>query len=106
MKQKKKFSKKVEDFTCEVCGQKVKGSGYTDHCPHCLFSKHVDLFPGDRKAKCKGLMEPIGVIKRKGKWQILYRCQKCGHERFNKIAPEDNQEEIAELSRHFVSDRR
>jgi len=40
----RKFSKKVENFTCEACGNKVKGSGYTDHCPNCLYSKHVDVF--------------------------------------------------------------
>lgn len=97
--QQKKFIKRTEDFVCEVCGTKVKGTGYTDHCPSCLFSKHVDVFPGDRKIKCGGLMEPIGATKRKGKWQILYCCQKCGHKRFNKIAPEDNKEKIAKLSR-------
>lgn len=97
--QQKKFIKRTEDFVCEVCGTKVKGTGYTDHCPSCLFSKHVDVFPGDRKIKCGGLMEPIGATKRKGKWQMLYCCQKCGHKRFNKIAPEDNKEKIAKLSR-------
>jgi len=94
----KKFTKKIEDFTCEVCGTKVKGTGYTDHCPNCLFGKHVDVFPGDRKEDCNGLMEPIGVTKRKGKWQILYRCQKCGYQRLNKASPEDNKKEIIKLS--------
>jgi hypothetical protein len=48
-------------------------------------------------------MEPIGINKRKGKWQILYRCQKCGYERLNKIAPKDNQEKIAKLSSHPIN---
>jgi len=104
MQKQKKFIKRTEDFVCEVCKTKVKGTGYTDHCPSCLFSKHVDIFPGDRKIKCGGIMEPIGATKRKGKWQILYRCQKCGYKRFNKIAPEDNKEKIAELSQHPVED--
>lgn len=94
----KKFIRKIEDFTCEFCGKKVKGSGYTDHCPYCLFSKHVDLFPGDRKAKCKGLMEPLGVMKQKGKWRIYYRCLKCGRKRFNKVDSKDNWKMITALS--------
>ena len=42
------FTRKVEDFTCEHCGREVHGNGYTNHCPHCLHSKHVDVNPGDR----------------------------------------------------------
>jgi hypothetical protein len=64
----KKFTKRIEDFTCEVCGAKVKGTGFTDHCPQCLVTgKHVDVFPGDRKAACGGLMKPSGSITAKGK---------------------------------------
>ena len=92
------FAKTVEDFVCEICGTKVKGTGYTDHCPNCLTSKHVDINPGDRMAKCGGLMEPIGLIKKKGKFQIKYRCQKCNYEKFNQAAPEDNQNKITQLS--------
>jgi len=98
MKNKKAFIKRVENFTCEVCGSRVKGNGYTDHCPNCLWSKHVDISPGDRRSSCQGLMEPLAVTKRNGEWQIFYRCQKCGYERFNKIAPEDNLDEIIRLS--------
>ncbi|MEK7061411.1 MAG: RNHCP domain-containing protein, partial [Patescibacteria group bacterium] len=43
------FVKKIEDFVCKVCGTKVKGTGYTNHCPNCLYSLHVDEeVPGDR----------------------------------------------------------
>jgi len=98
MIKQKRFTKRIEDFTCKICGEKVKGRGYTDHCPYCLFSQHVDVFPGDRQAACGGLMTPIGITKRKGKEQILYRCQQCGYQRFNKVAPEDNREKIIQLS--------
>ena len=57
----KRFTRTIENFTCGICGTEVKGSGYTDHCPKCLWSEHVDIFPGDRKAECGGLMEPIGT---------------------------------------------
>ena len=61
----KKFNMIDEDFICENCGNKVKKLGYTarDHCPYCLYSKHLDINPGDRENTCKGLMRPIGIEK-------------------------------------------
>ena len=32
--------KNKEDFICENCGAFVVGTGYTSHCPQCLWSKH------------------------------------------------------------------
>lgn len=84
-----KFIKRKEDFVCAVCGRKVKGDGYTDHCPFCLWSKHVDIFPGDRQEECGGLMEPMGIEKKKGQWRLLYRCQKCSYQRWNKATKND-----------------
>jgi len=86
----KRFTKKKENFVCVVCGRKVSGDGYTDHCPYCLWSKHVDIFPGDREANCGGLMEPVETEMRKGEWRILYRCQECGYQHWNKAAKNDN----------------
>jgi len=95
--QKKKFQKRIEDFVCEKCGAFVKGTGYTDHCPECLWSKHVDVNPGDREAECGGLMEPIGVEVKGGEYIIHYQCQKCGYKFRVKARPEDNFEEILKL---------
>ena len=66
----KKFSRCKEDFVCENCGEKVSGDGYTNHCPVCLCSKHVDINPGDRQNECMGLMETIEV-EEKGKEYII-----------------------------------
>ena len=54
-----------ESFECENCGKNVSKSAYTarDHCPFCLYSKHVDINPGDRNNKCLGLLKPIGIEK-------------------------------------------
>jgi len=92
------FQKRVEDFVCEKCGKKVKGTGYTDHCPDCLWSKHTDIAPGDRKADCRGLMEPVGVIVKSDKYIIYYQCLKCDFKHRVKSAPEDNFEEILKLA--------
>jgi len=96
--QGKKFQKRIENFVCEKCQTFVKGTGYTDHCPNCLWSRHVDINPGDRKAKCDGLMEPIGAEIKGGGYVIHYRCQKCGHKFKVKAAPNDNFEEILRLA--------
>ena len=73
----KKFQRTIEDFVCGNCGAKVKGNGYTNHCPVCLWSKHVDIHPGDRAEACGGLMEPIAVDLEREGYRITYRCQKC-----------------------------
>ncbi|WP_420871372.1 RNHCP domain-containing protein [Lysinibacillus xylanilyticus] len=39
----------------------LTNGSFRNHCPKCLFSKHVDTVPGDRASTCKGLMRPIGV---------------------------------------------
>ena len=98
MIQGKKFIRKKENFVCDVCGKLVKGTGYTDHCPFCLWSKHVDIFPGDRKSDCHGLMKPVSVDQKNSKWRIKYHCQVCGYERENKTQKEDNFEKIIELT--------
>lgn len=94
-----KFQKKIEDFTCEICGNTIKGSGYTDHCPYCLWGKHVDIYPGDRKSDCKGLMEPISVEIKNGKNTICYTCRKCGKSYRVKTSPTDNIDLLIELSK-------
>lgn len=85
----KKFQKNKEDFTCEKCGFAVIGNGYTNHCPKCLWSKHVDVNPGDRADNCGGLMKPISLVMEKGKFILTHQCQKCGYEKRNKAADND-----------------
>ena len=74
----KLFQKKVEDFRCEKCGEKIIGGGYTNHCTKCLWSKHMDVNPGDRAADCGGMMEPILVEGIVDKYMITQKCKKCG----------------------------
>lgn len=95
----KKFQKKVEDFTCEKCGNFVAGGGYTNHCPKCLWSKHVDVNPGDREEKCGGMMKPVGAILIGGEYSINHQCEKCGFERKNKMSPKDSFDELIKISK-------
>ena len=98
----KKFQKRVENFTCEVCKYEAIGSGYTNHCPNCLWSKHVDISPGDRENSCQGLMKPIGLDQKSGKFIIIHRCQKCGEIKRNKVSPKDNQQVLRELVKQAI----
>jgi len=94
----KHFLKKVENFTCEHCGAKVVGTGYTNHCPKCLYSKHVDLeVPGDRASICSGLMKPIAVTVKANAKILTHQCLKCGKIIRNKVAPEDSFEGMLKL---------
>jgi hypothetical protein len=86
----KKFQKKQEDFTCEHCGHEVKGTGYTNHCPACLWSKHVDINPGDRAATCQGMMRPIRVELEKKEYILTHECVTCGHNKRNKMSLDDD----------------
>ena len=49
--EQKRFVKNDSGFVCSHCGKKVEPLGYTsrNHCPFCLWSRHVDIFPGDRE---------------------------------------------------------
>ncbi len=96
----KKFNMIDEKFICENCGKEVQKLGYTarDHCPYCLYSKHLDINPGDRQNKCKGLMKPIGIEKFKNSYKIIYSCSKCKEIHKNIMAIDDNFNKIIELS--------
>lgn len=85
-----KFIKNKEDFVCLNCRQEVSGDGYTNHCPACLWSRHVDVFPGDRKENCWGLMEPIQLERKGNGFIIVHRCLNCGLERGNKTGADDD----------------
>ncbi len=102
----KKFQKKKEDFVCEKCKKSVKGDGFTDHCPQCLWSKHVDINPGDRSSSCKGMMEPEGVKKEGEKYFIYYKCQNCGFKHRVKVTKEDDFEKIIEISKKVFKNGR
>lgn len=91
---------KDENFVCDNCGYTVEKLGYTarDHCPRCLYSKHVDVLPGDRKNSCLGLLEPTGIEKFKNSYKIIYKCQKCGQKHKNVVANDDDVDLIIYLS--------
>ena len=96
----KTFYELDEGFICENCHKKVTPLIYSsrDHCPFCLYSKHVDNNPGDRNNPCQGLLKPIGIEKYKDTYKILYQCEKCKKMHKNTMAKDDDMNEIIKIS--------
>lgn len=96
----KRFNMIDENFICDHCRKEVSALEYSarDHCPFCLYSKHLDIFPGDRANKCQSLMEPIGIEKFKDTYKIIYKCTKCNEIHKNICANDDDFNKIIELS--------
>lgn len=98
----------TETFVCSHCGRTVTpqgaGSDHRNHCPYCLFSKHLDITPGDREADCGGSMEPIAVwVRKNGEWAVIHRCKICGTLCSNRIAADDNPMKLMSLAMRPVS---
>jgi len=90
-------------FVCRYCGRAVTpdpiGSGHRNHCPYCLRSLHLDIFPGNRASNCQGIMEPVAIsVRRDKEWVIIHRCNDCGALRENRIAGDDNEMALLSLA--------
>lgn len=105
---------KNQDFICFHCKRKVFydrriGTKYRNHCPYCLWSKHLDLDePGDRKSACQDEMEPIGLTfkqeginkygkAKQGELMLIHQCLKCDKISINRLAADDNSQAILEV---------
>ena len=82
-------------FTCVNCRQRVPshswGTRHRNHCPLCLWSRHLDEQPGDRACPCAQPMQPVAIeVRRDGEWAIVHRCVGCGVLRTNRIAGDDH----------------
>jgi len=101
-------------FECSYCRQwvdaeKFIGTRFRNHCPFCLWSKHVDKQKsGDQRSFCHGLMEPIGLTfkkegfdkygkPRQGELMIIHQCHDCRQTSINRIAADDKPEMILKI---------
>lgn len=106
--------KQNQEFICSHCGRKVFydrsiGTRHRNHCPYCLWSKHVDLDDsGDRKSACQTEMEPIGLTFKQegidkyekikqGELMLIHQCLKCNKISINRLAADDNSQVILEV---------
>ncbi|MCM3886400.1 RNHCP domain-containing protein [Frankia sp. R82] len=86
----RRFTRRQEDFTCLQCGLDVQGDGYSNHCPRCLWSRHVDRNPGDRAEGCGGAMRPIAVEFGADRAVLTHACERCGNWRRCRTSPTDD----------------
>lgn len=102
-------------FICEHCGKFVPtdsyiGTAYRNHCPYCLWSKHLGQEnPDDKVRPCQGMMKPIGLTfkqegfdkftkkPKQGEIMIVHQCLGCGTVTINRIAADDEPEAILKL---------
>lgn len=101
--------KNDKSFICTNCGKEVKPLGYTsrDHCPHCLYSIHIDNIPGDRANPCHGTLKPFMVEPNSKKGYIIsYKCNKCGEIKRNKSADDDDFNTILTIAREYAMGRK
>ena len=94
----KHFIRTIENFTCLHCGAVVAGTGYTNHCPRCLWSRDVDIHPGDRASPCGGMMRPVSVETEGDHFIITHKCEICGKIRRQRASPDDDMDAIIALS--------
>ena len=105
-------------FACSHCNEWATidehiGTHNRNHCPHCLWSKHLDKSKsGDRKSDCKNGMEPIaltfkaeGIDKYRnerniGELMIIHECKGDDVIRINRIANDDNAHVVLDVF-HF-----
>lgn len=91
-----RFRTKSDEFRCRHCrmfvGLLPSGGRHRNHCPYCLYSRHVDLkTPGDRASDCGSSMAPVGAFVRpKGEQALVHRCLGCGFERHCRVAADDD----------------
>jgi len=59
----------------------------------------LDLRPGDRRADCGGLMDPVSVwVRESGEWALIHRCCACGALSSNRVAADDNELALMQLA--------
>jgi len=86
----------------------VAGVQNRNHCPGCLWSRHLDgLSAGDRLAGCRATMRPIGLTtkhcrnkyasERDGELMIIHQCSVCPKVVINRIAADDSAAALIEL---------
>ena len=104
-------------FKCSHCKQWVSINGHMgtanrNHCPLCLWSKHVDEQKGDREATCLGGMRPIGLTfkhegwERQGELMLVHECADCQKLSINRIARDDMNDGILAIYNASHTDHR
>jgi hypothetical protein len=107
------------DFICAHCRLPVSaeralaGVGNRNHCPYCLYSRHMDWRePGDRLSACKQAMPAVALTFKRsankyarngGELMLVHLCPDCGQVSANRIAADDDPEAILAVFERSLS---
>lgn len=108
LKVRKNRQEQNSGFKCSHCKQWVVindfiGTANRNHCNICLWSKHVDVKKGDRRAECQAGMRPIGLTFRiegqgvRGEIMLIHDCMGCAKISINRIARDDAEQLIFDI---------
>ena len=114
-----RYTEKNQDFKCLHCHYYVSADAFIagvnnrNHCPYCLWSRHMDLFEaGDRLAVCKAEMQPIGLTLKRtrkkygmakyGELMLIHLCSDCEKISLNRIAADDDTELVYEIYKNSL----
>ncbi len=84
-----------------------------NHCPYCLWSRHMDLFEaGDRLCACRAPMQPVGLTIKKtrkkygpaslGELMLIHRCADCEKISINRIAADDDPDMVYAIYKQSI----
>jgi hypothetical protein len=110
------------DFRCAHCHVVVSSAHFLsgvnnrNHCPYCLWSRHLDLFTaGDRLSACKGQMKPVGLtmkhgrnkyrLGQRGELMLIHECSECKSLSINRIAADDDPVAIITVFQESTEDQ-
>jgi len=100
------FTVRNEGFSCHYCRavNPIAPKTCRNHCRQCFCSEHVDAEnPGDRASECSGKMIPQKIEQDpKKEWVITHVCEKCGHTSRNKVAEDDNIQELIVIAQKLA----
>jgi len=108
LKNNERTARKKSGYTCIQCKGYVPyqsfGTKQRNHCPFCLWSRHVDDRIGDRRSACNSKMEPISIASRNdGEWLVVHKCTGCHQLRTNRIAGDDDEMALLALALRPIS---
>ncbi len=99
-----------DGFICKHCHAYVSTASFLsgvqnrNHCPYCLWSRHVDLHAaGDRLSACKSPMKPVALTVKatgkkygvaRGELMLIHLCTECEGLSINRIAADDIPETV------------
>ena len=107
------------DFRCAYCDHIVSSSHWLsgvnnrNHCPYCLWSRHLDLFAaGDRLSACKAPMQPVALTTKRsrnkysrghGELMLVHLCTDCDNVSINRIAADDDTGTLLDVFNKSIS---